>query len=167
MDVLWKDNLKKFKKFKKENLRNFILPLRWHVIWDTFLHYFDSESKNWWHHNMFHIFYLVHTKGRDRNRKKSTKSSTRTHAYRPYDYAIHWGDLYLLDIPGNVCTWTRLGTPHRQKSHSFDGLGITSYIESYEMLCEWFCYTCFMGHFGRRIRSKHLLFTCDSTWGQG
>ena len=35
-------------------------------------------------------------------------------AYWPY--AIHWDDLYLLDIPRNFCTWAHLGAPHRQKS---------------------------------------------------
>ena len=89
-----------------------------------------------------------------RSYKRSTKSCTRVRAYRPY--AINWGDLYLLYIPRNFCTWVHIGTPHRQKSHGFEGLaGITHLLSHTKMLCDCRCDTCFMGHFGHRIRWKH------------
>ena len=41
-----------------------VLSLRWHVICDVFFCIIlILREKMWRHHNMFHIFYLVHTKG--------------------------------------------------------------------------------------------------------
>ena len=82
------------------------LSLHWHVIWDIFLHYFDFEGKN-----VTTPQYITHFLSRSYKRR-STKSCTRVHAYWPY--AVHWGDLYLLDISRNFCTWAHLGTPQAQ-----------------------------------------------------
>ena len=81
-----------------------VLPLLWHLTWDIFWHYFNFEGKN-----VTTPQYVQHFLSRSYKRR-STKRCTRMHAYWPY--AIHWGDLYLLDIPRSFCTWARPGTPH-------------------------------------------------------
>ena len=58
---------------------------------------------------MFHTFYLAHT--------IDLKKIVQVHAYRPY--AIHWGDLYLLDIP--TTKFLHLGAPRNTTQAEFSG----------------------------------------------
>ena len=106
------------------------------------------REKLWQHHKMFHAISLIH---KEIYEKLDASVCLRS-------YAIRWGDLYLLDIPQNFCTWVHLETSHSQKSHGFEGRGITHLVSHTIMLCECRCDPCFMCHFGRRIWWKHSFF---------
>ena len=103
------------------------------------------RAKIWWHHNRFHIFYLVHTKG---GLQKVARECT------PTDHM----DCVILST-GYTATSLPLGTP-RNITQAESLTVLIAWVQPHllthaNMLCECRCDTYFMGHFGLGIWWEH------------